>query len=167
LKVSAIAAMSINRVIGLNNKLPWHIPEDLKFFKQITFGHSIIMGRKTFESFGKALPGRENIILTRQQNYQPEGCFVFHELKEALSFCREKFPREEIFIGGGAEIYRQALPLVERIYLTVIDLRIDGDTFFPELPSDFQMLSSRQSSQEKPQSLKFEFQTWERKISAP
>lgn len=129
--ISFIVAMSKNRVIGKDNKLPWNIPADLQRFKRITLGHPIIMGRKTFESMGKALPNRENIVVTRQKKYKAEGVTVCHSLEEALKPYKNS--DQEVFIIGGGEIFQQALPLVNKIYLTVIDKEFDGDAFFPEV----------------------------------
>lgn len=135
--VSQIAAMAKNRVIGSNLKLPWHIPEDLKFFKDTTRGHIIIQGRKTYESLGyKPLPNRLNIIITRNPDNVPfhKDIVVFTDLKEALDFAKTKTPEwgEEVFIGGGEEIYRMALPYTDRIYLTEIEEEFEGDAKFPE-----------------------------------
>ena len=129
--ISIIAAMSLNRVIGKNNRIPWHIPGEQKRFKKITLGHTIIMGRKTHEAIGKPLPGRTNIVITRQKKYQAPGCIVFDSLKQALKNCP---PGEtEAFIIGGGQIFQLALPIVDRVYLTTIQQEIEGDTFFPEL----------------------------------
>lgn len=117
-----------NRVIGKKGGLPWYIPEELKRFKEITMGHPIIMGRKTYESIGKALPGRTNIIITSSPNYTAQGCIVVHSLDEALQRARA----DEVFIIGGGEIYKQALPKADKLYLTKIDTEIEGDTFFPD-----------------------------------
>ncbi len=127
-QISIIAAMTNNHVIGKNNALPWHLPADLKHFKNITMGKPIIMGRKTFESIGKPLPGRQNIILTRDKNYHIDGCTIIHSLDE-LQSCTNA---AEIFVIGGAEIYKQLLPLTQKLYLTFIDTEIDGDSYFPE-----------------------------------
>ncbi len=137
--ISIIAAMSLNRAIGKNNQIPWHIPGEQQRFKQITWGHAIIMGRKTHESIGRALPGRTNIIITRQQNYSAPGCIVEHSLEAALNNCP---PNEtEVFIIGGEQIFRLALPLTQRIYLTIIQQEIEGDAFFPEFsPTEFKMI---------------------------
>ena len=134
--ISIIAAMSLNRVIGKNNRIPWHIPGEQQRFKQITWSHTILMGRKTYESIGKALPGRTNIVITRQENYSAPGCIVAHSLEQALESCP---PNEtEAFIIGGEQIFRLALPVVQRICLTTIQTELEGDAFFPELsPSDF------------------------------
>jgi len=131
--ISIIAAMSLNWVIAKNNQIPWRIPGEQKRFKEITWGHSLIMGRKTYESIGKPLPGRTNIVITRQQNYTAAGCIVVHSLEAALKNCP---PNEtEAFIIGGAQIFRLALPIVQRIYLTTIQQEIEGDAFFPEVSS--------------------------------
>lgn len=128
---SIIAAMSLNRVIGKNNQIPWHIPGEQQRFKQITWGHAIIMGRKTHESIGRPLPGRTNIVITRQKNYIAPGCIVVHSLEAALQSCP---PNEtESFIIGGEQIFRLALPLAHRIYLTIVQKEIEGDAFFPEV----------------------------------
>ncbi len=132
--ISLIAAMSENRVIGRHNTIPWRLPDDLKRFREITLGHPVIMGRKTFESIGRPLPGRKNIIVTRNTDYHPEDCIVAHNLREALEECADS---EEVFICGGGEIFREMLPMAERIYLTVIHEEIEGDTFFPTIPEDF------------------------------
>ncbi len=133
MRVALIVAMAKNRVIGREQRLPWHLPADLRHFKKITMGHPIIMGRRTFESIGRPLPGRKNIVVTRQRDFQAKGCEVVHSLEEAL---RAAEPAEEAFIIGGAELYRQALPLAEKIYLTLLDAEIEGDTFFPELDTE-------------------------------
>jgi dihydrofolate reductase len=128
--LSLIVAMARNRVIGVNNTLPWHLPEDLKHFKALTMGHHIIMGRNTYESIGRPLPGRTTVILTRDPAYAMPGCLVARTLDEAIRFCRED---EEAFIVGGAELYRQALPLADRLYVTEIQADFAGDAHFPEL----------------------------------
>jgi dihydrofolate reductase len=140
-KISAIVAMSENRVIGKSNRLPWNIPEDLKHFRKVTSGHPIVMGRKTFESIGRVLPGRENIVISRTMTSDIPGLRVVRSLEEAITSCQGK--AEEIFIIGGGEIYRMALPKVDRIYLTLVHQEIEGDAFFPEIPSDqFKQVSS-------------------------
>ncbi len=127
--ISIIAAMSLNRVIGRNNQIPWHIPGEQQRFKRITWGHPIIMGRKTHQSIGKPLPGRPNIIITRQKNYTAPGCIVVNSLEQALQSC----PLHEVaaFIIGGEQIFRLALPITDQIYLTAIQQQIEGDAFFP------------------------------------
>ena len=123
--------MSANRVIGLDNKIPWHLSADLKRFRTITMNAPILMGRKTFESIGKPLDGRTNIILSKNIDYQAEGCLVFNSLKTALNEAKNY--GEELFVIGGATLYERALPLANRLYLTDIQAEFDGDTFFPEL----------------------------------
>jgi len=128
--LSLIVAVSENGVIGKDNDLLWHLPDDLKHFKRTTRGHHVIMGRKTFESQGsRPLPKRTNIIITRNAHYQAEGCLVVHSLDEALARVEDD---QEPFIIGGEKIYRMALPRVERIYLTRVHATVEGDTFFPE-----------------------------------
>lgn len=134
--ISLIAAMSEERVIGRDGKLPWNIPADLTRFKTITMGHTVVMGRKTFQSIGRPLPGRRNIIVSRTLE-TVEGCEVVHSLQEAIAATEGE---EEIFICGGEEIFREALPLSQRIYLTVIHESYQGDTWFPEIPETFQQL---------------------------
>jgi len=127
--ISIIVAMAKNRVIGKDNDMPWgRLPVDLKHFKKITSGHPIIMGRKTFESIGRPLPNRRNIVLS-SQDIKIDGCEVFPSLEEAINALNNE---EEIFIIGGGYVYKQALPLANKLYLTYIDLEIQGDTFFPE-----------------------------------
>lgn len=128
--ISLIVAMARNRVIGQSGRMPWHLPADLRNFRKLTMGKPIVMGRKTFESIGKALPGRRNIVVTRQQNYQARDCRVVDSLERALT---ENRACREVMIIGGAEIYSLALPRADRIYLTLIDCEIEGDATFPEL----------------------------------
>jgi dihydrofolate reductase len=135
--VSAFGAMSQNRVIGKNNDLPWDLPADLKRFKDMTTGHPIIMGRRTYESMGRVLPNRDNLIVTRQENYHVEGAFVFSSVEKALEWCRQgevsKKPGfEEIFVIGGGEIWKSCWHLLDRLYLTIIHQNFEGDAFFPE-----------------------------------
>ena len=128
--LSAIVAMASNRCIGKDNTLPWRLPADLKRFKQLTMGHTLVMGRKTYESIGRPLPGRTTVVVTRQRDYAPEGVRVAHSLEQALELARGD---DEAFIAGGADLYRQALERVRRLYLTRIDRDYPGDTFFPEM----------------------------------
>lgn len=135
MKIALIAAMARNRVIGNNNSLPWHLPEDLQAFKRITLGKPVIMGRKTFDSIGRPLPGRVNIVLSRQQGWQPEGVFVVADLDQAIARARALADPacEEIMVIGGEQIYRQALPFAQRLYLTQVDIEVAGDARFPDL----------------------------------
>jgi len=127
--VSVIAAMARNRVIGIDNTLPWRLSEDLKHFKALTMGHHIIMGRKTYESIGKPLPGRTTVIVTRDLAYRVEGCLTAHSLDAAIAACAGD---AEVFFVGGAELYAQVLPRADRLYLTEIQADYAGDAHFPE-----------------------------------
>ncbi|HSE98913.1 MAG TPA: dihydrofolate reductase [Blastocatellia bacterium] len=129
--ISIIVAMDEKGGIGRDNRLPWRLSADLKKFKELTMGHHIILGRKTFESIGRPLPGRHSVIVTHQPGYIAEGCFVVHSLDDALRFAREQGENES-FICGGAEIYAQALGRTDRIYLTRVHAVVGADTFFPE-----------------------------------
>jgi dihydrofolate reductase len=133
MKISMIAAMGIDRVIGLNNKMPWHLPADLKWFKQTTLGSPIIMGRKTYDSIGFPLPGRLNIILSRNKHLKIKGCRVVNSLDDALRLAKaEDTDSKEIFITGGSHLYDKFLPDADRLYLTLIDEKFEGDTYFPD-----------------------------------
>ncbi len=127
--LSIMVAMDKNRVIGINNTLPWHLPADLQHFKKTTMGKPIVMGRKTYESIGKPLPGRRNIILTRQSDYQAAGCDIFTDIENLLDNLANE---SEVMIIGGAEIFKRVLPITQRLYLTLIDHEFAGDTFFPQ-----------------------------------
>ncbi|MFC3284812.1 dihydrofolate reductase [Litchfieldella rifensis] len=134
--VAMIAALARNRVIGVDNKLPWYLPEDLKFFKAMTQGKPLVMGRKTFASIGRPLPGRLNIVVTRDPHFEPPGVRVCHDLASALDLADQQAiidGAEEIMVMGGAQIYAQALPWASRLYLTEVDLEVEGDARFPEL----------------------------------
>ena len=122
--------MARNRVIGANGAIPWHLPDELKQFKRLTMGHHMIMGRKTWESIGRALPGRTSVIVTRQRGFRAPAAVVANSFDDAISACGDD---SEIFVIGGAELYRQALPLAGRLYLTMVDADIPGDTTMPEL----------------------------------
>lgn len=139
LKLSLIVALAENHVIGRDNKLPWYLPNDLKYFKQVTLGKPVVMGRKTYESIGKPLPGRSNIIITRQADYQPPGANNSVRVVASLEQARELAEdiclidgQDEAMIIGGAEIYTLALPLVDRMYLTEVHAEVEGDARFPE-----------------------------------
>jgi dihydrofolate reductase len=137
--ISIIAAMSRNRVIGRRGAIPWDIPEDRRRFRELTLGHTVIMGRKTFESIGRPLAGRRNIVVTGLTDYAAEGAVFVHSLAEALA---SSDPADELFICGGSGIYELAMTLCSKIYLTLVDLEIEGDRYFPHIPADdFQELS--------------------------
>lgn len=127
--ISVIVAVARNGVIGDGNRLIWHIGEDLRRFKAITSGHPVVMGRKTFESLGRPLPNRTNVVITRQTGYRADGCIVAGSLDEAIALFD---PAEEIFVIGGAQVYAQAMPLADRFYLTLVDRDYEGDTRFPD-----------------------------------
>jgi len=129
--ISLIAAMAENRVIGRNGKIPWDLPVDRRRFRSLTMGHPVIMGRKTFKAIGHPLPGRKNIVLTRQTRFRAEGCVVAHDLRMALDACDGS---DEVFICGGGEIYREALPYADRVYLTLVHADVAGEVGFPPLP---------------------------------
>jgi dihydrofolate reductase len=128
-RVSLIVAMARNRVIGADNKIPWHLPNELKLFKSLTMGHHIVMGRKTYESIGRLLPGRTTVIVTRQKDYAMPGAIVAHSIAEAVAACEGD---DEIFVIGGADLFRETLPIADRLYLTTVDAEPEGDTFMPE-----------------------------------
>lgn len=128
--ISFVVAMARNGVIGKDNQLPWRLPADLRHFKTVTMGKPIIMGRKTFDSIGRPLPGRTNIVVTRDPAYRAEGCVVAHSIEAGLAAAGDA---EEVMVIGGADFYRQLLPRTDRIYLTLIDAEVEGDTWFPEL----------------------------------
>ena len=163
--VVIVAAMGQNtRVIGNNNQLLWHVPEDLKRFKTLTLGHPIIMGRKTFESIikilGKPLPGRTNIVVTRDPDYKYAGVKSVTSLEEAFQVAEKENPTE-IHIGGGAEIYKQALPFTDRLHLTFFDDNKDGDVFFPEFAEDF--IETKKYPSQEYEGLSYQWVDFERK----
>jgi dihydrofolate reductase len=138
--LSLIVAVAKNNVIGMGGKMPWHLPGELAYFKQVTMGHPIIMGRKTFDSIGRALPGRRNIVVTANRAWQHDGVEIAHSMETALTLIAG----QSGFVIGGATLYAAALPLADRVYLTAIDADVEGDTFFPALPSAAWQEISRQ-----------------------
>ena len=161
--LSQVVAAAENNAIGKNNELLWRLPNDSKFFKNTTWGMPVIMGRKTFESLGKPLAGRTNIIITRQKDWQPEGAFVVHDIKEAMA-AAAKTDAKEAFIIGGGEIYRQTLPLTQRVYLTRVHATIDGDAFFPEMNiAHWELLSQLDFTADEKHAYDYSFQVWQRK----
>jgi dihydrofolate reductase len=141
--ISHIVARSENFVIANNNKLPWHLPADLKYFKDVTMGHHVLMGRKNFEAEGKLLKGRTNIILTRQKDYKVDGASVFTDLEKAIEFARVN-GESELFVIGGSEIYKQTMEFTDKIYLTIIHNDFGGNIFYPELnPNEWTTISER------------------------
>ena len=145
MRIAMIAAMANNRVIGKDNQMPWHLPADLKHFKKVTLGKPVIMGRKTYQSIGKALPGRRNIVISRQSGALSDDADWVQSIEQALALVQHE---AEVMIIGGAEIYRQVLPLADTLYITDIDLTVEGDAFFP----DYQAVATwRESAYEQHQ----------------
>ena len=134
MKISLIVAADENLGIGKNNQLPWHLPADLKYFKTLTTGHTIIMGRKTFESIGRILPNRRHIVVSRQNNYLAEGAEVVPSLQDAFDLCKDE---SEAFVIGGAQMFEQSFPLADILYLTIIHHQFDADTFLPEIDQTY------------------------------
>lgn len=160
-RIALIVAMAKNRTIGINNGLPWSCPDDLRHFKALTMGHHMIMGRKTFDSIGKALPGRTTVVVTRNQNLSINGCIVAHSLQEAIELSAND---TEIFIVGGAELYAQSLDIVDTLYITEIQQDVKGDAHFPHFDINKWQETSREShTQETPQPLAYHFVTHQRK----
>ncbi|WP_243299924.1 dihydrofolate reductase [Bacillus litorisediminis] len=162
--ISCLLAMDLNQGIGYENDLPWHLPEDLKYFKRVTMGHTIVMGRKTFDSIGKALPGRRNVIMTRDSAYvNPEGTEVIHSLDHLLLLNKEK-PNEEFFVIGGADIFRQVIPFTDRLYITFIEAEYKADTYFPVINwEEWNLVSSKPGEQQQEAGVEYQFRVYERK----
>jgi len=160
MNINIVVAIAANNAIGKNNKLLWHLPKDLKHFKELTTGHTVIMGRKTFDSVGKPLPNRRNIVVTRQ-NIQIESCEVVNSLDAALELAKGE---TEVDIVGGAEIYRQAMPLTDFIYLTVVHQNFEADTFFPEIDeSQWQEIAREDHQTDEKHAFPFSFMTLKRR----
>jgi dihydrofolate reductase len=139
--ISLIVAMANNHVIGINNGLPWHLPEDLKHFRALTTGHHMIMGRKTYDSLGRLLPGRTTVIVTRNIDFKVEGALIAHSLQEAVQLCKND---TEVFIIGGAELYKDGLAEANQLYVTEVNLDVDGDAFFPMIDLDLWTETARE-----------------------
>lgn len=141
--ISIIAAMARNRAIGLDGQMPWHLPRELRHFKETTLGKPIVMGRKTWESIGRALPGRQNIVISRNPEFQAEGCETAGSLEEAIRMARG----DEVMIIGGGQLYLQALPMADRLVITLVDCEPEADTWFPEWSeSEWEEISSREET---------------------
>lgn len=153
--ISIIAAIGKNRELGKDNKIPWHIKADMSHFKNLTTGHPVIMGRKTFESIGKPLPNRENIVITRDSNFVVPGCKIASSIEEAIEYGKQVYPANpanggrsgEVFIIGGASIYSQAMKYTDKLYLTLVDSSFDADAFFPDY-SEFKNVVSKEEGEE-------------------
>lgn len=161
--ISQIVATSLNNVIGKNNALPWHMPTDMAYFKEKTWGHHIVMGRKNYEAEGKALPGRSNIVLTRNRDYSIPDGIVVNKIKDAIENAL-KAREKELFIVGGEEIYKLAMPFTDRIYLTRIHTEVNGDTFYPKLDMNIWQqiaIDKRKADEQNPYD--YDFIVYERK----
>jgi dihydrofolate reductase len=160
MRISIIAALASNGSIGLDNRLPWHLPEDLAHFKRTTLGHHLLMGRKTWDSVGRPLPGRKIVVITRQKLVLPEGVRLASSIEGALNQVTQE---DEIFVAGGAEIYRQTLDLADRMYLTRIHQDFPGDTFFPEFDeSDWELVSRVDRDEDERNPYSFSFLTYDK-----
>lgn len=155
--ISIIVALSENNVVGVRNQLPWKLSADLKRVKELTMGHHIIMGRKTYESIGRPLPGRTNVIITRNRNYQVEGCVIVSSLEEAIEISKAD---SEVFIFGGGEIFKEAIALASKIYMTKVHTDIDGDTYFPLLkPFDWRTIQMKEYKADEKNQFDYTFMT--------
>lgn len=157
--IAAIVATDLNNAIGKNNQLLWHLPADLKFFKTTTMGCPVIMGRKTYESIGRLLPGRKNIIITRNSEYKIEGAFIFNSIEDAIKHLNE----EKVFIIGGAEIYNQSLNFTNEVYRTLVKENFEADTYFPKLENhNFKIVWEECFTSDEKNKYDYCFQKWER-----
>jgi dihydrofolate reductase len=158
--ISLLVAMDRNRLIGKDNDLPWRLPADLAYFKKMTMGHPIVMGRKTYESIGRPLPGRENIIITRNSTYSAVGCKVIQSIDEIIELSKTK---TETFVIGGSEIFKEILPFVDKLYITEIEEEFEGDTYFPNIPfEDWKLISREKGIQDEKNPYEFYFCVYER-----
>ncbi len=161
--ISAIYGVSDNGVIGKGNVIPWHLSADLKYFKKITMGHPVIMGRKSYLSIGKPLLGRTNIILTRDDNFKADGCIVVHTIESALDFAKES-KAQEVFIIGGGEIYRQSMPYWDKLYITEIEIEAEGDVFAPKVDWEkWQLVSAEYHAMDKKNPVNYTFKVYRRR----
>ena len=161
--VSAIVAVAQNNVIGINNGIPWYLPADLKYFKKTTLNHHIIMGRKSYESIGRPLPKRTNVIVTRDPFYIASNCLVVHSVEEGLKLALDNNDDEAFIIGGG-EIYRQSMPFVDRLYLTEVDLEVEGAVYFPEIDfSEWDLVFEEAHKPDEKNEMAYVFKVLERK----
>ncbi len=168
MKISIVVATDKKNAIGKNNKLPWHLPADLKYFKQLTSNHCIIMGRNTFESIGKALPKRVNIVLTTDKKFSKENIVLRHSVEEALAYCK-LWGQQEVFIIGGAKVYEQVLPIADTIYITKVDTEVvDADAFFPEMHKDkWDIQKAALHTKDADNVFDFTFEVWEKRTQEP
>ena len=161
--ISFVVAAAKNNVIGKDNQLVWNLPNDMKFFKNVTWGMPVVMGRKSFESLGKALPGRKNIVLTRQEGWNARDVIVVKSMEEAKAVVKEMDVKEMMVIGGG-EIFKMVMPEAKRIYLTRVDAEPEGDAFFPKVdPAEWELVSKKDHEADAKHAYNYSFQIWERK----
>lgn len=169
MRVALIWAMSDNLVIGRDNKLPWHLPNDLKYFKRLTTGKPVIMGRKTYDSIGRPLPNRVNIVITRDAGFKADGIKVVHNLDAAIELAEAETTisgAEEVIVMGGAEIYAQSLPRADRLYTTFVHANVDGDAFFPEVDwAAFDEVARERFEADGPNPYDYSFTVWDKKAA--
>jgi len=166
MRVSLVVAAARNGAIGLAGEIPWRLPDDQKFFRRLTTGHAIVIGRKTFDSIGKALPGRRNFVLSRSEQSPVEGIDFFRDLEAALAFARE-IPLEECFIAGGEAIYRDGLKVADRVYLTRVDAEPEGDTFFPKIDETlFECIERESHVADERHDHAFTIEIWQRRAQS-
>lgn len=159
--ISLLVAMDKNQLIGKDNDLPWRLPADLAYFKRVTMGHPIIMGRKTYDSIGRPLPGRENIIVTRDTSYEAEGCKVIHSIEEIVKMNEQT--DQELFVIGGAEIFKEILPYSDRLYITEINEEFEGDTYFPAFDkSKWEVISEEKGIKDEKNPYDYKFLVYEK-----
>ncbi|MBK6353218.1 MAG: dihydrofolate reductase [Saprospiraceae bacterium] len=161
--ISAIVAMNPDGLIGDQNKIPWHLPADLKYFKKITLGHHILMGRKCFDSIGKSLPGRKNIVVTKNPTFIVTDCIITNSIEEGILIAQQN-KEEEMFIIGGGEIYRQSMHLVNKLYLTMVQFNGSGDVFFPQIDYDeWSLISDEKHTSDDKNNYDYSFLIYKRK----
>ena len=161
--ISAIVAKAKNNVIGKDNDIPWYLPADLKYFKKVTINHHIVMGRKVYQSIGKPLPKRTNVIITRNPFFIVSNCFIANSIEEAISMAQENGDEEAMIIGGG-EIYKQTMELWDRLYLTEVDADVEGDVYFPELDySQWNLVSKEDHQKDEKNEYDYSFHIYDRK----
>ncbi|MFS0656731.1 type 3 dihydrofolate reductase [Bacillus sp. 179-C3.3 HS] len=159
--ISMIVATGNDRVIGLDNQMPWHLPADLTYFKKVTSGHTIVMGRKTFESIGRALPHRRNVVLTTSPTFQAEGCDIVHSIEDILSLVSNE---QELFIIGGSKLYEEMMPHADRLYITHIHHSFEGDRYFPPYDeNDWTIVSREKGQSDEKNPYNYEFVVYDRK----
>ncbi len=163
MNISIIVAISTNHVIGVDNKLPWHLPADLQYFKTLTIGHPILMGRKTYDSIGRPLPNRENIIITQNRTFHSNNLIIKHSIEEAIDYCIEK-GYEDVFIIGGDGIYKQTISIADTLYITRVDINIEnGTAFFPEIDKDkWKLISSDSRTKDDKNKYNYTFEVYEK-----